>query len=383
MYDLIDNEKLNGGTLMTNFNESITFPSGATLDNRLMMAPMTTQLSFFNGVITEDEIKYYAQRSKGLGAVITGAANVQDLGKGWPGELSIAHDEMIPRLSDLANAIKENGAKAIVQIFHGGRMTKRATLSGEQTVSASAVPAERPGAETPQALSEDEIKETIKAFGEATRRAIEAGFDGVEIHGANTYLIQQFFSPHSNRREDQWGGSLENRYRFIDELLKSVFQAVETYTKKPFIVGYRFSPEEFETPGIRFEETIWLVEQLRETKLDYLHVSLNTYDRVARSDKYNQQSILHYIHETLQGKIPLVGVGNVRNRADVEAVLAEAELVAVGQQLLVDPEWAVKLIDKRDDEIVTKPFEEAYQELYLPNPLYNFLKARYQSVINI
>ena len=374
---------MNGGSTMANFNESMTFPSGATLNNRLMMAPMTTQLSFFNGVITEDEINYYAERSKGLGAVITGAANVQDLGKGWPGELSIAHDEMVPRLSDLATAITEHGAKAIVQIFHGGRMTNRATLSGEQTVSASAVPAERPHAETPRALSEAEIKETIQAFGEATRRAIEAGFDGVELHGANTYLIQQFFSPHSNRRNDQWGGSLENRYRFIDELLKSVFQAVDTYAKKPFIVGYRFSPEEFETPGIRFEETIWLVEQLRETKLDYLHVSLNTYDRIARSDSYNQKSILRYVHETLQGKIPLVGVGNVRNRKDVEAVLADAELVAVGQQLLVDPEWAVKLSENRDAELVTKPFAQAYQELYLPNPLYNFLKVRYQSTVNI
>ncbi|MGM0328574.1 NADH-dependent flavin oxidoreductase [Enterococcus sp. AZ084] len=368
---------------MAKFNESITFPSGSELKNRLMLSPMTTELSFFNGVITKDEIEYYAQRSKGLGAVITGAANVQDIGKGWPGELSIAHDEMLPRLSELAQAIQGEGAKAIVQIFHGGRMTSRATLSGEQTVSASAIPAERPDAETPRALSDEEVSETIQAFGEATRRAIEAGFDGVELHGANTYLIQQFFSPHSNRREDQWGGSLEKRYHFIEELLKSVFQAVETHATKPFIVGYRFSPEEFETPGIRFEETIWLMEQLRETKLDYLHVSLNTYDRVARSEMYNEKSILAYVHEAIQGKIPLVGVGNVRNRKDVESVLAHAELVAVGQQMLVDPEWAVKLIEGRDAEFVTKPFSEAYKDLYLPSPLYNFLDQRYGSTINI
>lgn len=368
---------------MAKFNESITFPSGSVLKNRLMLSPMTTELSFFNGVITKDEIEYYAQRSKGLGAVITGAANVQDIGKGWPGELSIAHDEMLPRLSELAQAIQGEGAKAIVQIFHGGRMTSRATLSGEQTVSASAIPAERPDAETPRALSDEEVSETIQAFGEATRRAIEAGFDGVELHGANTYLIQQFFSPHSNRRGDQWGGSLEKRYHFIEELLKSVFQAVETHATKPFIVGYRFSPEEFETPGIRFEETIWLMEQLRETKLDYLHVSLNTYDRVARSETYNEKSILEYVHETIQGKIPLVGVGNVRNRKDVESVLAHAELVAVGQQMLVDPEWAVKLLEGRDAEFVTKPFSEAYKDLYLTSPLYNFLDQRYGSTINI
>lgn len=368
---------------MPNFNESITFRSGITLKNRLMLSPMTTQLSFFNGVVTQDEIEYYAKRSKGLGAVITGAANVQDIGKGWPGELSIAHDEMIPRLSELAQAIQGQGAKAIIQIFHGGRMTNRATLSGEQPVSASAVPAERPDAETPRALSEEEVTETIRAFGEATRRAIEAGFDGIELHGANTYLIQQFFSPHSNRREDQWGGTLEKRYHFIEELLKTVFQSVKTYAKKPFIVGYRFSPEEFETPGIRFEDTLWLLEQLRETTLDYLHVSLNTYDRVARSDTYDQKSILEYVHEAIQGKIPLVGVGNVRNRHDVQQVLAHAELVAIGQQILVDPEWAIKLLENQDDKFVTKPFAEAYKELYLPNPLYNFLDRRYQSTINI
>lgn len=332
---------------MSQFDQSIILPSGVQLKNRLMLSPMTTQLSFFNGVITEDEITYYKQRSKGLGAVITGAANVQDIGKGWPGELSIAHDEMIPRLSELAKAIQGEGAKAIVQIFHGGRMTSRATLSGEQPVSASAVAAERPDAETPRALSENEIKETIQAFGEATRRAIESGFDGIELHGANTYLIQQFFSPHSNRREDQWGGSLENRYRFIDELLTTVFSTVEKYAKKPFIVGYRFSPEEYETPGIR-------------------------------SDKYSDQSILEAVHDTIQGKIPLIGVGGIRTRKDVEQVLKYAELAAIGQQMIVDPDWAEKLLENREDEFVTKPFEEAYKELYLPSPLYNFLKARYQ-----
>ena len=312
-----------GGMTMSQFDQSITLPSGVQLKNRLMLSPMTTQLSFFNGVITEDEITYYKQRSKGLGAVITGAANVQDIGKGWPGELSIAHDEMIPRLSELAEAIQGEGAKAIIQIFHGGRMTSRATLSGEQPVSASAVAAKRPDAETPRAMSEEEIVETIQA-------------------------------------------------------LTTVFSAVEQYAKKPFIVGYRFSPEEYETPGIRFEDTIWLLERLRESKLDYLHVSLNMYDRIARSDKYNDKSILEVVHNTIQGKIPLVGVGGIRNREDVEQVLKYAELAAIGQQMIVDPDWAEKLLENREDEFVTKPFEEAYKELYLPSPLYNFLKARYQ-----
>ncbi len=108
---------------MTSFNEPLKFKSGVTLRNRLMMSPMTTTQSFYNGSITHDEIDYYTQRATGLGAVITGAANVEDLGKGWHGELSIAHDTMLPGLSALAHGIQSQGAKAIVQIFHAGRMT--------------------------------------------------------------------------------------------------------------------------------------------------------------------------------------------------------------------------------------------------------------------
>lgn len=363
---------------MTQFSNPFTFKSGVTLPNRLMMSPMTTQQSFYNGTVTQDEIQYYADRAKGLGAVITGAANVQAQGKGWPGELSIATDDMLPQLHALAGAIQAQGAKAIVQIFHAGRMTHAATLMGEQPVSASAVAALRPDAETPRAMTIDEIHDTVKAFGDATRRAIEAGFDGVELHGANTYLLQQFFSPHSNRREDDYGGSREKRYRFIKEVLASVFAAVEKYADHPFLVGYRVSPEEFETPGIRFDDTLWLLDQLKATNLDYVHLSLNAYDRVARDQQHDQKSMLAYVHEQLAGQLPLIGVGGVRTREDVNNVLQNAELVAVGQQLLYDPTWAVKLATGADDAILQVPFEEAVKFVPLNTPLHDFVAARYK-----
>lgn len=372
-----------GGYFMISFDQSLTLPSGVTLKNRLMMAPMTTSQSFYNGTITENEINYYAQRSKGLGAVITGAANVEAIGKGWPGELSIADDEMLPELTLLASAIKAEGAKAIIQIFHGGRMTHSATLSGIQPVSASAIAALRPDAEIPRALTIDEIQATIKAFGEATRRAIQAGFDGIELHGANTYLIQQFFSPHSNRRTDKYGGDLEQRYTFIAELLDCVFEAVKKYAIKPFIVGYRFSSEEFETPGIRFADTLWLMTKLRETKLDYLHLSLNTYDRLAQDKAYQENSMLAYIHEAIQGKMPLVGVGGVRTRTDVENVLTDAEFVAVGQQLLFDPTWPLKLATNNDPAMFSGDFADALSYTSFATPLFKFLDQRYRSIPNI
>ncbi|WP_125571472.1 NADH-dependent flavin oxidoreductase [Lacticaseibacillus songhuajiangensis] len=359
---------------MPAFNDKLELRSGVTLKNRLFMSPMTTQQSFYNGTVTQDEIKYYADRAKGLGAVITGAANVQDGGKGWPGELSIAHDEMLPELSQLAKAIQGQGAKAIVQIFHGGRMTHRATLSGEQPVSASAVAALRPDAETPRAMTVDEIHATIAAFGVATRRAIQAGFDGVELHGANTYLIQQFFSPHSNRRTDEYGGSREKRYRFIKELLDSVFAAVDQYADRPFIVGYRFSPLEFEEPGIRFDDTLWLLDQLKTSRLDYLHMSLNRYDR-SEKGAADTRSMLARAHERLDGSMPLIGVGGVRTRADVEGVLQSADAVAIGQQLLYDPTWAVKLADGLDDAMLSADFEDALKFVPLNKPLHDFASS--------
>lgn len=365
------------------YTDPLTFKSGVTIANRLMMSPMTTQQSFYNGTVTTQEIQYYAERAKGLGAIITGAANVQDGGKGWPGELSIADDQMLPELHALAGAIQAQGAKAIVQIFHAGRMTSAATLSGEQPVSASAVAAARPGAETPRAMTVAEIHTTIQAFGDATRRAIQAGFDGIELHGANTYLIQQFFSPHSNRRTDDYGGSREKRYRFIKELLASVFAAVDQYATRPFVVGYRVSPEEFETPGIRFADTLWLLAQLRESRLDYVHLSLNAYDRVARDPEHQAQSLLAYAHDALAGKMPLIGVGGVRTRQDVENVLADAEVVAVGQQLLYDPTWAVKLAQGHDAAMLSVPFKDAVDFVPLNTPLHNFAAARYQKPVNI
>ena len=370
---------------MTEFTDELTLKSGVTLKNRLMMSPMTTRQSFFDGQVTTDEINYYERRAHGVGAIITGAANVQDDGKGWPGELSIAHDTMIPRLHELATAIQGAGAKAIVQIVHAGRMTDKATLSGIQTVSASAIPAARPNAETPRAMTATEVQATIDAFGEATRRAIQAGFDGIELHGANTYLIQQFFSPHSNRRTDNWGGDREKRTHFIKAMLDSVFAAVKQYADRPFVVGYRVSPEEFETPGIRFADTLYLIDELAKYDLDYLHVSLNTYDRVARAADYQDKSILAYVYEHVNGRFPVVGVGQVRNRQDVAAVLAHADLVAVGEQLLFEPDWANKLIDHQDDTMLTADFEDLFAQMraQFNLPLADFLAERYQSTPNI
>lgn len=226
------------------FLEPFRFGNGLTLRNKVVMAPTTTMASFYNGMITKDEIDFYSARSGGVGMVITEVAYVSEGGKGFEGELSAASDDMIPGLRNLAFAIKKNGAKAVLQIFHVGRKMFSKTLRGVQPVSASAIKSVHPAdAETPRALREEEIEEIIRDFGEATRRAILAGFDGVELHGANTYLLQQFYSPNSNQRTDKWGGDREKRMTFAKEVIAEVRKVIKEYGDENFFWDIVFLPK--------------------------------------------------------------------------------------------------------------------------------------------
>lgn len=355
-------------------NKPLTLRSGVTLKNRFIMAPMTTKMSYYDGVITTDELNYYGLRSGEVGAVITAAANVQEIGKGWEGELGVYSDRHVDGLSKLASSIKKNGTKAILQIFHAGRMTDDKILRGEQPVAPSAVKAERPGALIPRELTESEILQLIEDFKRATVRAIKAGFDGVEIHGANTFLIQQFFSPHSNRRSDRWGGSVEKRFTFINQLVDSIIHTVDDYADAPFIVGYRFSPEEYETPGIQFKDTLYLVEQLANKNIDYLHVSLNDYKRISISDDYKEKTIIEYIHQTLNGKVPLIGIGDIRTKEDAENVLQHSELVGLGRILLSEPHWVNKILTNKENLIRLNISQEDREELIISNGVWGFLE---------
>jgi len=199
-------------------------------------------------------------------------------------------------------------------------------------------------------------------------------FDGVELHGANTYLLQQFFSPHSNRRDDEWGGSLEKRFRFIDKLVDEVTAVVDESGAENFIVGYRFSPEEYENPGIRFSDTLFLVDRLADKGLDYLHISLRDSQLVSVSEDHKEKSMMAYIHELINGRVPLVGVGDVRTSVDAEQVLENSELVAVGRALLIDPHWGAKALDKKDELIRQAISHYDREELFLANGVWGFME---------
>lgn len=321
------------------------------LKNRIVIPPMTEQLSFEDGTVTSDEIAYYAQHTGGAGLFITATANVNALGKGFEGELSIADDRFIPSLSRLAAAMKQNGTKAVIQIFSAGRMSNSKILRGEQPVSASAVAAERPDAQVPRELTPAEIEQTIKDFGLATKRAIEAGFDGVEVHGANTFLLQQFFSPHSNRRTDAWGGSLEKRMKFPLAVVQEVAQVIAQYAPKSFLLGYRLSPEELENPGITLDDTLQLIDELKQYPIDYLHVSQGDVWKTPSRDSKSTVVVNEAIKQRLAGAMPLIVVGGIKTPQQAQKASEEFDLVAMGHESIWEPKWVQKVQSHEEQAI--------------------------------
>lgn len=351
--------------------EPFEFQNGVSLKNRVIMAPMTNYSSNEDGTVSDTEVAYYVRRSKGVSMVITACTYVTPNGQGFPGEFAGHTDEMIPSLRRLATAIKNEGAKAILQIFHGGRQVPKDLAPNGDVVSASDVPSEGEGKPVPRALTESEVESIIRNFGETTRRAIEAGYDGVEIHGANTYLIQQFFSPHSNRRTDRFGGSLEKRMTFPLAVVDEVQRVVKEHAKEPFVVGYRFSPEEPETPGITMADTLVLIDRLANKNLDYMHVSLMDFWSTPKRGVEDSRSRIEIIQEAVGDRVAVIGVGSIYSAEDARKALTSGiPLIGLGRELLIDPEWVQKIEQGREDEIVTKLDINKQEELEMPTPLW-------------
>ena len=360
---------------MSQLFDKLSLRSGAVLKNRIVMAPMTIESAFFDGSVTQEMIDYYALRSGDAAAIIVESAFVENNGRAFPGALGIDNDNKIEGLKQLALSIKEKGSKAIIQIYHAGRMANPEYNGGHQPISASPIAALRDNAVTPLEMTHDQIELMIEYFAQAVKRAILADFDGVEIHGANTYLIQQFFSPHSNQRSDKWGGNIEKRATFPQAILERTHQIIREYGKSDFIVGYRFSPEEIEQPGIRFVDSIYLLDKLASYGLDYIHFSMGNWDRASIVDTDNKQKLItqyRQLQSTSLSQIPVIGVGGIAQAIDAENVLLSGyDLVSVGKGYLVEPTWATKIKNNQTCAVFADITQR--QELKIPFPLWHVM----------
>jgi 2,4-dienoyl-CoA reductase-like NADH-dependent reductase (Old Yellow Enzyme family) len=314
---------------------------GLVLRNRVVMAPMTTWASNDDGTVSDEEDAYYRRRAQDVGLVITGCTHVQANGVGFTGEFAAHDDRFIPSLRRLATAAKSGGAPAILQIFHAGVKTLPALVS--DVVAASAVAgAGGPFASPilPRALRDAEILALVDAFADATRRAIAAGFDGVELHGAHGFLLQNFFSPHSNRRTDQWGGSLENRMRFPLAVVAAVMRAIAEHADRPFALGYRISVEEEVEGGLNIADSLQLMTRLVDAGASYIHASLGSALDQKPVTGGPDATIVSILRDHLAGRVPLIAAGSIRTPAQAENALDMGlSLAAVGQGLVINPDW--------------------------------------------
>ncbi|WP_226568500.1 flavocytochrome c [Mangrovibacter yixingensis] len=351
-----------------------TLPNGTVLKNRLLMAPMTTCTGFYDGTVNSELVEYYRERAGEIGTVIVECCFIDDRGLAFPGAIGIDNDNKIEGLAKIADAIKAKGSKAVLQIYHGGRMVEPKLIGGRAPVGPSAVAAPRDGAATPEELTAEEVDGMITKFGEGVRRAIQAGFDGVEIHGANTYLIQQFFSPNSNLRTDKWGGNRDNRARFPMAVLEITHQMAQQYADSSFIIGYRFSPEELEEPGIRFDDTMFLLEKLAERGVDYLHFSVGYTLRPSIVETTDPTPLINkYVAMRSEklAQVPVMGVGGVVNKADADLALEHGyDLVAVGKACIAYPDWADRIAKGEKLELFIDSTKR--EALTIPEPLWRF-----------
>ncbi|PGY06509.1 NADH-dependent flavin oxidoreductase [Bacillus sp. AFS031507] len=363
-------------TKYSNLFESLTFKNGITIKNRVVMAPMTTWSSNDDYTVSDQEVNYYKKRVHGVGLVITGCTHVQPNGIGFTHEFAAHDDKFIPSLRKLADAAKSGGAPALLQIFHAGNKALPSLTPNGDVVSSSAVETEATAfapSVLPRELSNDEILEVIHAFGETTRRAIEAGFDGVEVHGAHGFLLQNFFSPFFNRREDEWGGSLENRLRFPLAVIQEIKKVIKNHATKPFIFGYRISPEE--QGGYGMEDAYELIDRLVEQDLDYIHVSLDDVSSRPRGIE-DGKTRLELILEQINGRVSVMAAGSMVTADDIASALDKGlSLAAVGHTLLMNPDWVEKVQNGKETEIKTAINTSQVSDLELPEKLWGIIQA--------
>ncbi|MEI7064900.1 NADH-dependent flavin oxidoreductase [Dickeya chrysanthemi] len=351
------------------------FKNGITLRNRVVMTPMTTWSANPDETISDQEVAYVQARAKDVGMVITGCTHVTPEGIGFTGEFAAYDDRFIPSLRKLAQAAKSGGAPAILQIFHAGSKAVPELVPNGRIVGPSTmeVPAGlfNKGGHTVTPLTYDEIESIIKAFGDATRRAIDAGFDGVELHGAHGFLLQDFFSPLANHRDDEWGGSLNNRLRFPLAVVQAVSQVIKAHADRPFLLGYRISPEEQAEGGLRIADTKILIDELIKAGVDYIHASLydvlNGKPIVDDGGKTTAQLIIEHV----ANRVPVIAAGGLKTPALAQAALdAGLSLTAIGQALVMNPNWVALAKAGRADEIVNVLDPASVPDLNIPEKLW-------------
>ncbi len=307
---------------------------GLTLKNRIVMPPMQNLLATTEGAVTNNLTEHYVIRSKALGLLIVEHSYVSLEGKLSKKQLGIYDDSLIPGLKKLSSSLQGADTPVVIQITHGGRTTNKET-TGLEPVAPS------PSGDARE-LQIEEINALTERFAMAAERAIKAGFDGVEVHGAHGFLLNQFFSPLTNKRKDEYGGTLENRMRFPLEVVEKVKEKVGGR-----LLLYRLGSDDLDSSGTRIEDSQKFAVKLEEAGIDIIDVSGGLCGGMPAQLQRIQG---FFIPQAEQIKkvvdIPVIGVGGIKDPKYANKLIQEekVDLVAVGRALLKDPDWAIKAV---------------------------------------
>ena len=366
-------------------SDSSKFFKKYTLNNKveapslLAVAPMTLFGSNPDGTFGEEEKNFYKQRATGIGLYILGATCVSLEGLAFDNQPRAFNDNDIPSNKERVKIIKEQGALAINQIHHGGCLGLK-RLSGVPVMAVSAEvfnkELEKKGELKDDTkaieLTDKDIKRIIEDFARATEISIKAGYDGIEIHGANNYLLQQFYSGYYNKRTDEWGGNLQKRMKFPLEVVDACIKIREKYNKPEFIIGYRLSPEEPFDDGITMTETLALVKELMKRPLQFIHVSQSKFFQEARRGEGAGTPRLKLIHDELKGKMALIGVGGLFSYDDLSKALDSgyADFIGVARALMLNKDLGILLKEGKKDKINLEIDPEHPEQFQMPKMLW-------------
>lgn len=314
-----------------------------TLENRLVFPPMATSKSEQDGSVSQDILDYYDEKSKGgyISLIIIEHSFVNQQGKASKQQLSIGEDKLVSSLKQLSSIIHNNGSKAVMQINHAGSAAD-VEVTGMDVVGPSSVPNPRKG-NTPKELTIDEIKKIVSSFKEAARRVKEAGFDGVEIHSAHGYLLNQFLSPLSNKREDEYGGTLKNRIKLHLEII----QAVRETVGEDFPVLLRLGASDYMEGGITIEESKVAAAEFEKAGIDILDISGGFCGYVGGGS--TEQGYFSELTEAIKQVvgIPVILTGGITEIEAAEELLSrgKADLIGVGRAIYKNSNWAKGAIE--------------------------------------
>ena len=316
---------------------------GISLKNRLVMPPMATGMATEDGEATERHIKHYTARARGgAGLIIVEHTYVAKNGKASNGQMGLYDDKLIPSLKRLVETIHAEGTKVVIQLTHAGSKAP-GKITGEQPVGASDVMTPN-GSEVPRPLTVPEIKTLTTDFSEAARRAMAAGFDSIELHGAHGYLLGQFLSPYTNKRSDAYGGDLAGRLLFPLEVIKEV----KTRLGENVPLFYRFGADDMTEGGLTRQEAKLAAQHLEQEGVDVLDISGGLVGD--GQNRFTEQGYFVPLAEGIKQmvKIPVIGVGNITEPEYADRIVREqrVDMVAFGRLLLSNPEFPEQAAQK-------------------------------------